>query len=261
VDNLWLELDVVGPTPGAVPSLFFSLSRPPRSGEPPSDAIATIRAAHVALGRGFGPEREGALRRCLATLPSPARLLWVGVMLARATDALRLVVGPFPGPQLPDYLARIGWRDRSPRRLGAVTHLAALADRFNLALDVGDAVGPRLGFECFFDRQPPDEPRWGALLDELAARGHCSASKRAALLQWPGTSVEAGGRGRLPRGLAETLALFREQLVFVLARRINHLKLLLHPDGSLEAKAYLALSHAFVAPGPLRDSRAAEALA
>ncbi len=134
-----------------------------------------------------------------------------------------MVVGPFPGAQLPDYLARVSWRGRSPRRLGAATQLAALADRFNLALDVGDVVRPRLGLECFFDRQPPDEPRWGALLDELVARG-----------------------------LAETLTLFRGQPVFVLVRTINYLKLLLHPDGSLEAKAYLGLSHVLVAPGRLR---------
>src|SRR5262249_50741750 len=72
------------------------------------------------------------------------------------------------------------------------------------------------------------EGRWQPLLDALAQRGLCTAAKREALLAWHGTAWR-----RLPHELWLTL----------MARLINHVKLVHQPGRDLEAKSYVGFLH------------------
>ena len=63
-------------------------------------------------------------------------------------------------------------------------------DRVDLDLDVGSAILPKIGLECYLDQLPGFEPRWQLFLDELVKDGVCIPEKRDALLSYEGISNE-----------------------------------------------------------------------
>src|SRR5262249_53377521 len=119
---------------------------------------------------------------CLAAAASPDDVTYVGLMLGRPTDALRLCIRGLLPDQLPGFLSRIGWSGPRDAAAAALLPFALLADRFSLAVDVGERVGPRLGLECRLDQDAA--AAWEPFLDALVACGTCTAAKRDAVLGW-----------------------------------------------------------------------------
>src|SRR5690606_34375065 len=64
----------------------------------------------------------------------------------------------------------------------------------SINLDVGAALGPRVGVEYHFPTAPASDRRWRTVLDALVANGACSAERRSALESWP--SHGEGGEAR-----------------------------------------------------------------
>jgi hypothetical protein len=123
-----------------------------------------------------------------------------------------------------------------------------LVDGVTLCLDVGDAVGPRLGLECHLREQPAAEPRWERFLDDLVERGWCTPAKRAALLAWPGVTLPGEISDPWPAHLVhESLRQPADHLTS-LDRRLNHVKLTYSPAQAIEAKAYFGFRHARLRP-------------
>jgi hypothetical protein len=235
VELLWLELDVDGQTgEGTLPAPgIFVRFRPETTASASSETWREILSDVLSLlgGREPRPELQDRFELCRRSLPPGACVQYVGLMLARGGDTVRFVFAGLPDPDLPGFLAAVGWPGPSadlPEILNGVTrsggetlHPGACA----LQLDVGPAGAlPRIGLEYVLDRSAQVEEgiRERRFLEHLVERGLCSPEKLAALLELPGRALEVWG----------DLCLIGH------SRQIHHIKLVVGLDGVSEAKAY-----------------------
>lgn len=193
------------------------------------------------LGGGLSPERARALSRAYHALPPGASIPYVGVLLPRGDEGFRLCARGLPREEVAPFLHAAGSQAAEAAE-GWVEALAPARPRARGApslvhLDVGAKHAPPVGLEYTFAGSAQvrgGDPELEALLDALEARGLCHPARRAAVARWPGWSWE-----RLPHQLWRSVA----------ARRINHVKVVAHPDGAAHAKAYLSLRVAFLPRG------------
>jgi hypothetical protein len=240
----WLELDLdprVAPDAAlGAPRMFVDFTR--EAQRQTVDARLAL-AAEVLATLGPAPEILAALRTCLERLPAGANLAYLGAFAGDAPVVRACVVGL--AGNLPAYLDAIGWpgaADALARRV-----LEPLArDQGEpvgvLHLDLAPGVGPRIGLEYMFLRpgQPVGLRSADAFLDQLVARGWCTARNREALRAWPRRSVEL-----LPHDIWHSR----------ITRQINHVKLLYSPGAPVVAKAYLRATFDLLAGGTLLPGR------
>ena len=262
VDNVWLEFDVDGPPPDVpVPSIFFA----PQSngqmddievaGEPNAEGrLATVERTIRLLAGGEPPPRM--LEGCFRALSSDEKVGQVGLMLSRGEDAVRLCIRLRSVERIMEYLTVVGWPGDEADLRGVLEPLARSVDRVVLAIDVGDAVRPKIGLECRFDgnRQPRREPRWGAFLDSLVLNGLCTSDKREALLAYPGYVDEATRDMPWPEALRQASQLLGGRSLSTFVRSLHHIKIVYRPGEQLEAKAYLAGNHHWHTPASRSSS-------
>jgi hypothetical protein len=216
----WLEFDVASPPPAVpLPNVFCNL----RPGAP--DLTVMAAAAEAVWGEPPPAATVRCLARCVELLPSGSWLFNIGVMVARRSASLRLVLRRLGMAQIVSFLRAIGWPGQPEALVALVSPAAEHADHLWLHVDVASGVQPRLGVEYHL-AGPLRETRsgWSRLLDRLVESGLCLPAKRDALLQWPGYSSET---------LDEPC---------LLERRINHVKVAYEPEGPREAKVYLSLT-------------------
>jgi hypothetical protein len=164
-------------------------------------------------------------------------------MLSRVFQGVRLYLAGVRLDSIPTYLDAIGWQgDRSEVR-DLLPWLSPFFEKVELALDVGEAILPRVGMEChvFGSSLPAAKAKWSAFLDVLVARGLCLPSKRDALLAWMGHAHARTLDGPWPADLRRRALAFGPDVSSVLTRTINHIKVVYQPGRPLEAKAYFNL--------------------
>lgn len=255
VDHIWLELDVPvetepGVEPLPVPGIFicFDEFRPPDYGarEWYHRALHTLESLTRAPVPSALADRLG---RCFVHLPESAYIPYVGKMMGRAGDSVRVCVNDLTDDAIPEYLAAIGWT-------GSARTLAATLDDFRhsrtgaenagvgmLHLDIGAAVQPRIGLEYSLAARPQYKRTIleESFLDRLVQRGLCALEKRNGCRDWLGYSIEV-----FPHELWRSVAV----------RRVNHVKILYDPSAAMEAKMYLLGCFQPHAPGsPRLDTR------
>lgn len=179
VAELFLEYDLAAAADHLLtPSVFFALDA--------GEAAVADTALRLLLDDPRPAALDEQLARCFAACPPPAHVAYMGAMLGRSTDALRVNLKGVALCDLAPFLREVGW----PGSLPAIERWAAWAydrvDRVTVCLDVGSEVYPRIGLECGLDMPPAGEPRWGALLDELVAAGLCATDHAGAFLAVPG---------------------------------------------------------------------------
>ncbi len=241
VEDVWLEFD---DRRGDALSVFVGFARTPAM------VASRLRLASLAaesLGRDLGP----AVRRCFDACPRGAFVSHLGMMLGRPAPFWRVNVRRVEPADLAAYLAGVGWDGEAADATALATELRELVDGVTLCLDVGTGVHRRLGFEAHGVRGAP-EPRWGALLDVLVARGWCTAAKREALLAWPGLVTPVAG-GPWPAGLARDALLRPADHFTAIARVVSHVKLVVAPGEPVQAKGYIGFEHRWLRPPTQRD--------
>jgi hypothetical protein len=169
-------------------------------------------------------------------------------MIGRPSPFLRINVRLPENGLVRPYLEAIGWDGGLDACATLVAEMRSLADGLTLCLDVADEVAPRLGMECHLSHQPPVEPRWKTLLDELVARGWCTPAKRDAILGWPGRVTPADGMGVWPARLVHAELRVPGDHFTNLEKLITHVKVTREPTGAVEAKAYFGFLHAWLRP-------------
>jgi len=239
VHDLWLEFDGdAGGSDLPVPSVFAGPSDSMGGG----GAAATEVAQWVRLiaGEGAPVGATSTAERLVGSLPPEGSVFQIGSMLARPDRGLRLLVRGLEPPAIAAYLEQIQW----PGDRDAVAESAASWHRFTsslyLSLDAGPRVGPRLGLELMFHDsvEVSATARCERLLGALEKRGLCSRPQREALLSWRGVSTRSNTGDRWPPGLDQGASLFQGSLQPVLARGLNHVKIVFETDRPTEAKAY-----------------------
>jgi hypothetical protein len=268
VAEVWCELDLI---PGGetidlaalAPSVFVVL-RP--LGNDERMALAR-RALEVLLDADALPPLHAAVERCAGACQGGAWVSHLGVMLGRATRALRVHVSGVPLRSLGDYLTAAGWPGDADRAVATARLLLDHGDSLVLCLDVVREVLPRIGLECAFDQRHGLDPRWEPLLDGLVEGGLSSPEKAQALTSWPGLVTPAEPGPPWPDALiAASLSMPAHKLGLV-ERRLSHVKIAFGPGEPPIAKAYFGAGHvtfdqraAEPAPRPERERRPAASI-
>ena len=218
----------------ALAGLFATFSR-----RAPAD-----EAALAALAEGLlGPDSAGMRRMiALAAASQASQRSWIthfGAMLGRPGQPIRINVGGRSAADLRDY------DDAVDRGGGAAATLDRLLGLFAdvggtriAAIDLAETVQPRLGMEGYFDGGPGE---WPTLLERLRAHGLCTSEEAAAICHWP--AEEDADVPSWPEPFGSLDALLGPQFRGRLVRSINHVKLVAEADGTLRAKAYLAVHY------------------
>lgn len=224
----WLEYDV--PIEGTLPLPFvqFCVDRDYPTGSPvhplvPSRLRELVAAGLHALGEPEPNECLDTLQTVARSLPPGARFLHVGTLPHRQRGWLRAIAVMTP-PQVVPWLARLGWEgDRSAlERLVVLTSPGQ--DRLSVQVDLRDRVGRRVAIEYAPRSVDPADPSWARFMDAIVAEDLCPGDRAAATLAWLGTSNH-----RVP-GQTHRVSIQRQLDV----------KLVLEPNGTMIAKAYLA---------------------
>lgn len=243
VRDIGLEFDMVeqsSQTP--IPCLFLSLSQDSSIG-----FQEVIEMALKLINHPISSSLHANLNLCAHALPDDARVAHIGLMLSRHAEGIRLIVKGISFQQLPDYLEQIGWGDTTKTLLPSlVSTTSEFVDSISLAFDVGSVIHPKIGLECFLDKQFHDEIRWQLFLDYLVEKDLCTSAKRDALLAWPGLTQKSDCPDLWPSNLMLGDIFFGSKAYSVFWRKINHIKLVYQPGKSLSAKAYIAFGHSWV---------------
>jgi hypothetical protein len=255
VDHIWLEFDVNGQPPKVpIPSFFFRFKhlRADKYSTIASDITdaqrqTTETALSLLFGGSISPQIKQNLAICLDSLPLTAQFLYIGAMLSRQLEAVRVnVIGTYE-KELFAYLSKIGWKHSSIELKEILQNLANFVDVIVLNFDVGNIVFPKIGIECeLIKKDPRLEPRWQLLLNYLVEKGLCTPEKRDAFLSWPGYCRENSHSELWPSNLSKFSSLLGARGSSVFFRRLNHLKIVYQPDSCLEAKGYLSFGYAWI---------------
>ena len=219
VEYVWLEFDTASSDQAVQsPSIFFSTGHG-------ADRRGLALALAERLQGGSGAT-AACLEKVFSSPYAQESLFQIGTMLARTGGALRLCLGLCHPLSIVPFLREIGWPGPLPELTALLDQLVAWGARLSLQIDVGDAVGPKVGVECYApsgERILGQTEAWRPMLDGLVAAGLCLPQKRDALLAWVG-----GHRARL---------LWTRRY----GRRVSHLKLVYQVGRPLQAKAYAYL--------------------
>lgn len=206
--RLWLEFDL--PSEAApVPAPVVCARLAPTA--PAAWLSATLLPA--LLDRPLEPAERRQVEDAVAALPPGADVLYAFALGARPGPALRLEVCGFTdvAGALAYWQRLVGTR---ADELAELEPLCSGLERLHLSFDLGPEIGPRVGLEGSFPRQPAREPRWAAWFQRLIDHGLADAAKVAAVLAWP---------ARVPG----------------LVRGISHGKIAVEHGLAPEAKAYV----------------------
>ncbi|MEM9214879.1 MAG: hypothetical protein AAGD25_11090 [Cyanobacteria bacterium P01_F01_bin.150] len=232
------------------PSTFLGVKSP---GLPSLDWVGQI-ALPTLVGSVLSPQIQTTLQRCLAALPSSARLFQVGALSGRVsspTDCppLRLYIQNLTVSQLPSLLERLSWPGDRTLLTHMLARIGSQSETCSLQLELEEvkephvsthpvsALSPKIAIECAF----PDRTAWQKVLSRLVMLGFCRPDRAKALLEYPGY-VRAQDSVNFPPLLKDwsaQLAPYRECL---LVKRLAYLKFTYEPGHPLQAKAYLGLS-------------------
>lgn len=256
VNNIWLEFDVDDTHPDIpVPSCFFGpelIYAPEQtySNTPvqlyPHRWISQI-ALKLLLKQDLPSAIEHQLFKCFNLLPKNAYVFQIGVMLARKSDAVRICIRNISPQQILNYLEQLNWPGAIDKLRIFLNELSTLVTRIDLDLDVGESISPKIGLECYFEKQPNQEPKWYLFLDYLVATGLCIPEKRDALLEYPGYIRENSHQDVFPSNMLKLSSLMGPQYEWVFLRGLHHVKVVFQSSTPLQSKAYLYASNHLLA--------------
>jgi hypothetical protein len=245
--SIWLEFDLRSAPPPAPVLPLAPLPQPILCARLAAGVAVEWVAATLLpalCGAPLPAAQRRLLERCWHEVPPPGRPLYVFALRPRRTHAVRLeMAGWSELPPLVAFLERL----RAPAaaaRIAALAPLLAAGGRLHLSCDLDhrlESIGPRVGVEVSFSRQPRRDPRWERLLGRLVAAGLCSPAARDAALAWPGQNSVWTAPGRWPLG--------RDAAALRCVRALSHVKLVCDRRRPLAAKLYLLAAALAQPPG------------
>jgi hypothetical protein len=252
VEEAWLEFDVCLTIDAAnnIPSLFFKLEyqspqelalRRTLSGE-------YVRAAKEGLeileGRRISPSTLSILADCFYILPPVSRILYIGAMISRDTDTVRVVASGLSLKDMVKYLEDLGLR-KPVAHLASLADISHLVDDLWLAIDIEETgVTRRIGFDCYRNSIAQSENnQWADLLQFLVDNRLCTHDKRNALLDAADMSNGKFDELVWPSDLRRVSKILGPAGFNRMRLHIHHIKVIDTPGAPLEAKVYLCGSY------------------
>jgi hypothetical protein len=244
LDDFWMEFDLQGPSP-QTPNLFVG----PRYDPSSRGSLPRILAAIIPhlLGDPQPTSHITCLHRCLARLPTHARVFQIGAMRARPSSSLRLCINDLSLLEIWRFLEDLhhpgDWR--SLHSLG--DRLCRVADAFAVQVELQPELSPYLGLECYLaSRGQPDgvPKRRQALLLQGQPGPEPIPAKRQAIEDFIGITHLTPAERPCPQGLQRVGALLGATSAF--RRSLHHVKFSFRPGEPCRTKAYLALQHQWI---------------
>jgi hypothetical protein len=246
VHNLWLEFDIgLVPSPTPVPSVFIGSNRL-RSHVPVADPQAmsrqcawlTDQALPTLLGSTIEVGARGQMARCINLLPEGACLFQVGLMLARASQTMRLCVRGIERQHIVEYLNALDWQGSRSELESLILSLGKYTARIDLDFDIADRLLPRIGLECYLDAaRLPD------FMAHLVSSKLCTAPKAEASRLWHGSTKASITPSAWPQGPNTASSLLEHASQGWFERALHHVKIVYQPKEAVQAKAYLGVYH------------------
>jgi hypothetical protein len=231
IDSLWLEFDA--PSKGGAagreplrPSVFVGLDPASVRGLSLDDWTDLVLKLLRYAGLQRTPDADNLLHRTLRMLPPGVSVPYVGVLLGRPGQPVRLYFSGFRTRAVRPWLARAGLCGSAGPLVDVVDRIGADHPISMFHIDMNTRILRRWGLEYTLERLPQLRGRLveEALLDRLVREGFCTERKRDALLAWPGCEIRT-----MPHQLWPSL----------LHRRVNCIKLAIDQAAATRAKAYL----------------------
>ena len=238
--DIWLEFDFDPDAAGfaAVPSVFLHLRD--ISGSRADEYRWVLENALPLLsGTPVDAATLGKLTECFDALQGSGRVAYVGRMLAREVEGVRLALR-LPSDAVAPYLRRLGWSDRHREVATSVSKLTRSLDIGMLQLDVTETIGPGIGLESAIPGSLDPSatlPRVRSTVDRLLALGLCSERQGEAMTSWPGlTPYILDGMAWPITAQTSPMPAIAWRLAL---RRVSHVKLTLASGEPVRAKVYL----------------------
>jgi squalene-hopene/tetraprenyl-beta-curcumene cyclase len=252
IPNLIFEYDVRDhPERISSPSIFIAMERVDDESPAEESVTPAIKRTVIesALAQFLDPARVamlmGGIDRCLSSAPINASISHLGLMLSRNTPAVRINVRSLHYDQFSSFLAAIGWNGPREKLEDAIAESYAFAERINLAIDVGEQIGPAIGLECSTYVHNP--MRWERILRDFVARSICTEEQHLGLSKWWGRQSPSTNPITWPSNLIAEGLLQNADRFAVIDRYISHFKMTWQADAPRKFKCYLGFNHRFIA--------------
>jgi hypothetical protein len=260
LQNLWLEYDLAGSmNTASPPSVFFGTNRLVTKAETEwaSELVARLR------GEPLSAASRQTVHELVAVLPEAAKVFQVGVMCSRPRSPLRVCVIGQGLSEVCTFLAAVRWPGEWPPVAEVLRQFIPVIDYVALDLDIFDdgRLAPRLGVELYQRTNPDLSHRMVELINKLTDANLSIPQKSVGLLAWCGITHERCYGDLWPAGLLSLKALRGGSESSTFCRWLHHVKIVLDPNAPPAAKAYLAVSHAFLADSVIREALERAALA
>ena len=249
IDSIWFEHDLDRDSTDIPPAFFFGpsflyMKAPATSANEAQMAYGVQEVANnVRRVVNMLDLNEEVSRSLLdsadrvASIETDIPVFQTGLMFSRSAQPIRLCFSPRLGTEVvTELMNQLGLGERIPDVASILPLLEG--GRTAVCVDITpDGTDPRIGLECYSDKNTDRNLHAPRLLGQLADRGHVSRTRTS-----PFSAIE-GWTQLGPHGGVE--------------RRINHIKLVSRPNRPLEVKGYLALTRTpSPTPAMFRDHRA-----
>lgn len=177
-------------------------------------------------GKYFNGIIKENIQKCIEALPGNGSIFQIGAMLSRKLKNVRLCT-VMPVNHYPHYLKKIDWRGSFEYLIILLESLSCLADGIFVDIDIGDEISTKTGIECVYKKRTVHEPGYNnleRLINYLMDLNLCIKEKAKWITQWIHEPLEEDEDGNY------------------INRSLSHIKVILNPDNSIEAKLYFALS-------------------
>jgi hypothetical protein len=227
-----------------LPSFFLRLKKDGLSADEKQSALE--EGLQILLGK-LGPfPWQNVLHRCFTF--GKARLIYIGVMLARNADVLRVEFIPQSTESIIPLLKHIGWSGDESKLEFLIGQLSGFRAYINLLhVDIASAALPKIGLSCICRAGPDRKPDWSSLLDRLVEAGLCLPHKRDGVLDWDGFADPTSSNVPWPDNIIAQ-SLLKPNHLSIFERDISHIKVVYQPGMPLETKAYLRFGHRWIKP-------------
>ncbi|RYU90910.1 hypothetical protein EWM62_09755 [Mucilaginibacter terrigena] len=243
INELGLEIDLANamdklPAPGIFMAVRNTVSDP---------CPVLYDALDLLFDADLSAELKQNIQRCVKALPKGGIVSHLGAMLSRKSRGIRLNIAGLGFDDVQSYLAAIGWNETSAELDHVLKNYRHYTDHFVLCIDLlGQAIGPRIGFECYVHTAPADGPKWEQLMQQLLRDDICSGQKKAALLSWPGIAEYSTHADTWPINQRSISALLGSYGLDVCNRTLNHIKLSIIPGLGMQAKGYFLYQYRWI---------------
>jgi hypothetical protein len=239
VENIWLEFDSNTQHKSIpIPCIFFDVNGEKKN----KQEWITDNALQILINKPFNEKIKNNLLLYLDKLPSNSQIHYIGAMMSRQNQQVRLNL-LMDLSNILSYLTAIGHKRLAERLDSELKWIVTYSDRLSVNIDVhNDIKVSTLGLEI----KPETKSLMLLLLDDLIKKELCTEQKRDALSKWPGQSPELDDDHIMKNVSLYALVPFKNSLSILNTRRINHIKIVFQPHGKIEAKAYLYVGYGWI---------------